>query len=78
MDKANDSYSGFLHEDLHEQLKLIMEALKALKHVPAELKRINAKLDRMNARQDLSDLLIRDISKTVNNHERRITHLETS
>ena len=78
MDKASDNYNGFLLEELGEQLKFIIEALKALKHVPAELKRLNAKLDRMNARQDLSDLVIRDVSKTVNNHERRITHLETT
>jgi len=78
MDNVSDSYNGFLLEELSEQLKFVIEALKALKYVPAELRKINKRLDRMNERLDVVEPVAKDNSQTLNNHELRITKLETS
>lgn len=78
MTKKSTHYDSVLAEDLREQLKFIIEALKALAGVPAELKQMREELKRSNDRHDLSELVVKHQSKTLNNQETRIGKLETA
>ena len=78
MSQKDHYYDGILNEDLREQLKYIIEALRALSGVPAELKQMRKEMKRFNDRQDLSDLVVKHQSATLNDHESRLGRLETA
>ena len=78
MSKSKDHYEGALLEEFRDQMKFVIEALKALKDVPADIKQIKADLAEMNQWKFAAKEVIKDQSKTLNNHETRLTKLETA
>jgi len=76
MSQSNDHYQGVLLEELREQMKFVIEALKALKDVPADIRQIKADMAEMKQWKFVAKEVIKDQSKTLNNHETRLTKLE--
>lgn len=77
MSKSNDHYLGVIIEDTNNRLHQIQEALSLLSDVPMRLRVVEEKVDIMSKNQDTFLLALKDTSKQVNNHEFRITKLET-
>ena len=71
-----DDYYGFLGEELNERLKAIQEGLEPLKSMQGDLRDIKERMDNFDDWKDLQKAILKDLSKTVNNHEARITKLE--
>ncbi|HZL07670.1 MAG TPA: hypothetical protein VFC50_00560 [Candidatus Dormibacteraeota bacterium] len=78
MSHSSDHYQGVLLEELREQMKFVIEALKALKDVPADIKQIKADMAEMKQWRFVAKEVIKDQSKTLNNHETRLIKLETA
>ena len=78
MNKSRDHYEGALLEEFREQMKFVIEALKALKDVPADVRRL--KEDMIVVKSDLKVMkaVLIDQSKTLNSHETRLTKLEVA
>lgn len=74
----SSDYAGALTEELRDQLKLIMEALQALKTVPANIAAIKAELLRINHKDSIFELVIQDQSRLLNNQKNRLTKLEAA
>ena len=75
---AQDNYAGVLWEEMNERIKLIQESLVVFKDVPADIAQMKADLAEMKQWKFVVKEVIKDQSKTLNNHEVRLTKLETA
>lgn len=78
MSKSNDHYLGVIIEDTNHQLHQIYEAVSLLADVPVRLSTLEEKVDKLSKENDVFFLALKDTNKQVNNHEFRITKLETA
>ncbi|HEX7633171.1 MAG TPA: hypothetical protein VF401_02485 [Candidatus Saccharimonadales bacterium] len=78
MSSDTDHYDGVLQEDIRHRLDLVMEALSELKNVPRDIRELKDLMRQTIDRQDLLELIVTDHSKVLNEHEIRLTKLETA
>ena len=78
MTKATGHYEGALLEEINNRLKLVQEALDAFKTVPDDVRGIKERQDKTDTWSDVAKSVIKSQSKTLNNHETRLTKLETA
>lgn len=73
-----DHYMGALLEDIQHRLKLVQESLSDLPAMREDIRVMKADLADMKQWRTVFDLVVRDHSKTLNNHENRLDKLETA
>jgi acetone carboxylase gamma subunit len=78
MRKSDSHYAGLLWEEINERLKLIQEVLSGFKDMQADVKHMKERLDKVDDWHDVAKLVIKDHSKVLNNHQTRLTKLETA
>ncbi len=78
MSKSDDHYEGALLEELKHTMQLILEGTSALAGVPKRLAAIESKFDALLSEHVSMRVVIKDQSKTLHNHETRLTKLETA
>lgn len=78
MTKQRERYLETLIEAIANELTQIHEAVSLLADVPSRLSSLEEKFDRMSREHELFSLSLKDINKHLNNHEFRITKLETA
>lgn len=70
-------YEGALLEDIKDQNKAILESLGALKGVPAKLDDLTDDIAELKSDMKVIKSVVKDQSNELNDHEKRITSLET-
>lgn len=78
MTKQQEHYLEVLIEAIGAELTQVHEAVSALLDVPRRLGAVENKLDKMSSEHDVFFLALQETNKQVNNHEHRITKLETA
>ncbi|HTE21575.1 MAG TPA: hypothetical protein VK674_00865 [Candidatus Limnocylindria bacterium] len=78
MSKKDDDYTAALLEELRDQNRRILEAVTALIGVPDRLQTIESKIDGLHDDRVATKAAVKDQSRQVHNHERRITVLEST
>ena len=78
MGKTDDHYQGALLEEINHRLQLLQEALEPFKTLHHDLRQIKNRQDKTDDWNDIAKLVIKDQSKTLNNHETCLTKLETT
>ena len=78
MSKSNDHYLGVIIEDTNNRVHQIQEALSLLSNVPMRLNIVEEKIDKLSKNNDAFFLALKATNDQVNNHEFRITKLETA
>ena len=74
---SNNSHSNSaLLEEINDRLKKVQESLYDLKDIRKDTKRIKKDITGLKDWSDIARLVIKDQSKTLNNHETRLTSLE--
>lgn len=71
-------YVKVLAEELRDQRKQILEALDTLKGVPGDLKEVKADVKELKSDMQVVKAAIKDQGRVLNDHEKRITVLETT
>lgn len=67
-----------LVEDMNHKFDVIMEYLKPLQTLPQQVKDLTERVDVMAGDIHIMKAVLTDQSRTLNNHENRIVHLENS
>ena len=77
MSNADDNYIGVLLEQIRDQNKAMLEAVGDMR---AELKRVPKREEFNKLKQDVKIIkaAVTDLSRQVNDHERRIGDLEAA
>ena len=77
MTNSDDNYLGILLEEIRDQNKAVLEAVGDMR---AELKKVPKRDEFDDLKQDVKVIkaAITDLSHQVDDHERRITRLETA
>lgn len=78
MTKQREHYLEILIEAIASELIQVHEAVSLLADVPGRLSSLEAKFDKMSKEHDVFFLALKHTNKQVNNHEFRITKLETA
>lgn len=71
-----DNYAALLLEDIREQLKAVLEAVGNMQKHVAYIPAIRVDIEQQKEADVAFKLAIRDISRLVNSHGRRITNLK--
>jgi primase-polymerase (primpol)-like protein len=74
----DDHYVGVILEEIRDQYKVLNERFDDLNHLPAKVDNIEAVVERIDADNKAMKLAIKDQTRQLDNHEGRITHLETA
>ena len=78
MTKQRERYLEILIEAIASELTQIHEAVSLLADVPRRLSSLEEKFDKMSKEHDVFFLALQHTNKQFNNHEFRITKLETA
>jgi hypothetical protein len=76
MKKPNDHYTGILLEEINDRLQGIEEGLGDLRDIKTDIRELKERFDGIDDWSDVAKLVIKDHSKTLNNHETRLTKLK--
>ena len=75
-DKQDDHYHDALLEHIDDQLKGIAEGQAAMASVPGDIQTLKEGMAELNRKFDTVQAAVTDQGRQVNDHERRIAHLE--
>ncbi len=73
MTDHKDNYTGMLLEDLQHTLQRFAEAMS---DVPSEIQALRADVTELKSDMVVVKSVVTDVSRNVNDHERRLTTLE--
>ena len=77
MNNSDDNYTGLLLEQIRDQNKVVLEAVSDIR---TELKQVPKREEFDELKQDVKVIkaVVTDLSRQVDDHERRIGDLETA
>ncbi len=74
----DDNYIGVILEEIRDQNKAVLEAAGDMQDKVARIPIIEAGVDALKSDVAVIKVVVKDISRQLNNHELRITRLEAA
>ena len=78
MGNSDDNYIGVLLEDIRDQNKAVLEAVGDMQKHVARIPAIEQSVDELKQDMKVVKAAVTDLGRQVNDHEQRITGLETA
>jgi hypothetical protein len=78
MKQTDDYHLGILLKEVNDRLKKVQGVLSGLKELQANIRHIKRGQSEMKELRSVTQFVIKDQSMTLNNHEARLTTLETA